>query len=103
MAGTSTPAAGDPGGATPTPEASETRRSSGPQPIQTWGQAALRAVILLILADAGLLLVPNRLIAYLTTRVGPNVRDGLVTGWVTVFFIGLSWVFLALQRPGKRA
>jgi hypothetical protein len=105
MAGTTTPAANDPEGATsgPAAETSETKSSSPAPPTQGWGQAALRAVVVLILSDVFLLLIPNRLLAYLTTRVGPNVRDAVVTGWVTVFFIGLSWVLLALQRPGKRA
>jgi hypothetical protein len=105
MAGATTPAASDPGAATPTEatQASESRPPDPVPPTQGWGRAALRAAVLLILADVGLLLVPNRLLAYLSTRVGPNVRDGLVTAWVTVFFVGLSWLFLALQRQGKRA
>jgi hypothetical protein len=101
MAGTTTPAANDPG-ATPAPTTQTSPASPAPL-TQGWGQAALRAVAVLILSDVFLLLIPDRLLAYLTTRVGPNVRDAVVTGWETVFFIGLSWVLLALQRPGKRA
>jgi hypothetical protein len=103
MAGTTTPSVNDPGAA-PTPAPTTETSPASPVPLtQGWGQAALRAFVVLILSDVFLLLIPNRLLAYLTTRVGPNVRDALVTGWVTVVFIGLSWVLLALQRPGKRA
>jgi len=57
---------------------------------------------ILALAYLGLMVFPNRLVAFLATRVGPNVRDGVVTGWVTVFFLALSWVFVALQSQRDR-
>ena len=58
--------------------------------------------VILALAYLGFLVVPNRLVAFLATRVGPNVRDGLVTAWVTLFFVALSGVFVAIQRRRKR-
>jgi hypothetical protein len=66
-----------------------------------WAPEALRAVAILVLAWAGFLLVPDRLLAYLTTRVTPHARDALVAGWVAIYFVVLCWVFVALQR-GRR-
>jgi len=57
---------------------------------------------ILVLAYLGFLFVPNRLVSFLATRVGPNVRDGVVTGWVMVFFLALSWIFVALQSRRDR-
>ena len=67
----------------------------------SWMSAGLKAGAILLLAWIGFLFVPNRFLAYLATRVTPNVRDGLVTGWVAVFFVFLSWLFVRLQRPRR--
>ena len=49
--------------------------------------------------------IPDRLVAYLSTRVGPDVRDVLVLLWVLVWFVFLCWLFVVLQlgRPRERA
>ena len=57
---------------------------------------------ILVLAWAGFLFVPNKLLAYLTTRVTPHARDALVTLWMLVFFAGLAWLFVAFQKSRKR-
>ena len=80
----------------------ERRSRSAQRPVgaagEGWALALGKAVLVVVLSWAGFLAVPDRLLLFLTTRVGPNLRDALVTGWVVVFFIGLSWGFVALQR-----
>ena len=67
-----------------------------------WGTALLRAGILLVLSWAAFLLVPDRLMVYLSTRVAPHTRDVLVTLWVLVAFVGLCVLLVALQRGRRR-
>jgi hypothetical protein len=67
-----------------------------------WGRAIVKAAAVLVLCAVGFLFVPDRLLAFLTTRVGPKVRDALVAGWVIVFFLALSGGFVALQRERRR-
>ncbi len=62
----------------------------------------VKAAIVLALSWIGFLFVPNRLLAFLTTRVTPHARDALVTLWVIAFFIGLSWLFVTLQTGRRR-
>jgi hypothetical protein len=76
--------------------------SSDPRGTDSWGRASWNAGLILILAWAGFLFVPNRLMAYLTTRVTPHARDALVTLWVIVFFVALSWLFVRLQKGRRR-
>jgi hypothetical protein len=63
-----------------------------------WGRALLKGLVVLILSWAGFLLVPDRMLAYLATRVTPHVRDAIVATYVVVFFIVLARGFVALQR-----
>jgi hypothetical protein len=69
---------------------------------ESWGRGLLKAALVLILAWGGFLFIPNKLIAYLTTRVTPHARDLLVTLWVLVFFVALSWLFVILQEGRRR-
>jgi hypothetical protein len=69
---------------------------------ESWGRELLKAALVLILAWGGFLLIPNKLLAYLTTRVTPHARDALVTLWVLVFFVVLSWLFVMLQKGRRR-
>jgi hypothetical protein len=68
---------------------------------ESWGRGLLKAALVLILAWGGFLFIPNKLLAYLTTRVTPHARDLLVTLWVVVFFVALSVIFVVLQK-GRR-
>jgi len=52
-------------------------------------------------AVVGLVLVPDRLVAYLSLHVPPRTRDALVTLWAVVAFVALSRVFVLVQR-GRR-
>ena len=67
-----------------------------------WSRALLKAAAVLALSWIGFLFIPSRFLSFLTTRVGPNVRDALVAGWVVLFFIALTWGFIALQRRWGR-
>ena len=57
-----------------------------------------KAALVLALAWLGFVFVPAQLLAFLTTRVGPNTRDALVTAWVVAFFVALARLFVVLQR-----
>jgi hypothetical protein len=66
--------------------------------VEGWGPALLEGSVVLLLCWAGFLFVPDRLLAYLTTRVSPHVRDALVTAYFVLFFIALAWGFVRLQQ-----
>ncbi len=66
-----------------------------------WGRATWKAAVILVAAVVGFMIVPDRLVAYLSLHVAPRVRDAIVALWVSVAFLALCWVFVALQR--KRA
>jgi hypothetical protein len=66
--------------------------------VSEWGGAALRAALILVLSFVGFVIVPDRLLAFLATRVEPMPRDALVLLWVVAFFVVLTRTFVALQR-----
>ena len=66
-----------------------------------WGPALLKGGLVIAACFVGFIYVPNHLLTFLTTRVGPNSRDGLVTGFVLVVFVVLAWLFVALQPRRK--
>jgi hypothetical protein len=67
-----------------------------------WGGALARAAIVLIASFLGFVIVPDRLLNYLATRAVPRTRDGLVVLWVVVFFVAMSYGFVAVQRKRAR-
>lgn len=64
----------------------------------TWGEALLRAAVLLVASVVVFLVVPDRLIAWLSLHVAPRLRDLLVTLWTAVAFVGVAYLFVRLQR-----
>jgi hypothetical protein len=76
----------------------ESRRTSPAG--ERWSQAFIKAAAILFLAWAGFLFVPDRLLAFLSTRVTPHSRDALVSAWVGAWFLGMCWIFVTLQ-PGR--
>jgi hypothetical protein len=62
--------------------------------------ATLRAALILVLSIVGFMIVPDRLLTFLATRVEPTLRDALVLLWNVVFFVVLVKVFVSLQRRG---
>lgn len=77
-------------------------RGGGPTGGDGWGGAAVRAIVVLIASFVGLVIVPDRLLAYLATRAVPRTRDMLALLWVVVVFVALSYAFVALQRRRTR-
>lgn len=67
----------------------------------TWRDATLRAALILVLSFVGFMIVADRLLAFLATRVEPTLRDALVLLWSVVFFLVLAKFFVALQRRGS--
>lgn len=67
----------------------------------TWRDATLRAALILVLSFGGFMIVSDRLLAFLATRVEPTLRDALVLLWSVVFFLVLAKIFVALQRRGS--
>ena len=71
---------------------------SGFRTSSTWVRALIAAAIMVVLTFVTLVLVPNTLLGYLTTRVVPTWRDLIVVTWWVLAFIGCSVVFVRLQR-----
>lgn len=69
-------------------------------PEAEWGPAVVRGALILAGAILGFGIVPDRLVALLSSRTSPAVRDLLVTAWVALWFIALGWGLVRLQRRG---
>jgi hypothetical protein len=63
-----------------------------------WVTAAVRAAVVLIASVIVFIVVPDRVLAYLSLHVAPGVRDLLVTLWILVAFVGVAWLFVRMQR-----
>lgn len=64
-------------------------------------RALIASAVMVVLTFVSLVLVPNTLLGYLTTRVVPTWRDLIVVTWWVIAFIGCSVVFVRLQRWGS--
>lgn len=67
--------------------------------VEGWGRASLKALIVWVCALAGFVLLPDRLISYLSLHVSPKTRDLLVLLFFLIAFLLVSWLFVRLQRP----
>lgn len=65
---------------------------------RSWPAALVMATAVMLGAYLGLALIPDLLISFLTSRVSPDARDLIVTGYFVVAFLALSWAFVAAQR-----
>ena len=84
------------------PEQAEAGRPEGVVSRGGWGTGLARSSLLLILSFVGFVLVPDRLVGYLSLHVVPRTRDALVLLWVIAFFVFMSWLFVRLQgREGR--
>jgi hypothetical protein len=64
----------------------------------TWPAASVRAMVVLVASVILFVLVPDRLLAYLSTRIVPGWRDFLMLlYWGAAFVVG-CWLFVRLQR-----
>lgn len=77
-------------------EAEPTHGSAG------WWRALPRAVIVLLVGFVGLALIPDRLMALLSGRVAPALRDLLLLGWIFIATTATAWTLAIVQRPGRR-
>jgi hypothetical protein len=73
------------------------RHDTGPA-TERWRRASAMAAALLVVGVVGFVVVPDRLLAFLSTRTAPRTRDALVVLYVVVFFIAFSWLFVRVQR-----
>jgi hypothetical protein len=64
----------------------------------SWGRAIIRAAIALVGAVVLLVIVPDRLLAYLSLHLVPVWRDVLMVAYVAVAFILGCLLFVRLQR-----
>jgi len=60
--------------------------------------AAWKAAAVLIAAVVGFMVVPDRLVAYLSLHVASRTRDAIVLLWSIFWFVALSLAFVQLQR-----
>jgi hypothetical protein len=63
-----------------------------------WSSAAIRAALVLVLSVVGFVLVPDRIVTYLSEHARPSVRDLATLVWVLGWFTVLSWLVTRLQR-----
>lgn len=66
--------------------------------VERWTSSAWKAAVVLAVCVVGFVLVPDRLVVALSTRVGPRVRDALALTWVILFFLAVSVLFVRIQR-----
>jgi hypothetical protein len=64
----------------------------------TWPAATFRAAIVLVASLILFVAIPDRLLAYLSTRIVPGWRDFLMLAYWGVAFVVGCWVFVRLQR-----
>jgi hypothetical protein len=76
--------------------------TSRPADGDSLSQAVWKALIVLVLSIVGFMLVPDRLLSYLSVHVAPNTRDALVSLWLAVYFVFLTWLFVRLQVTAGR-
>jgi hypothetical protein len=76
------------------------RRSVGM--VRSWVRPTIRAAVMLAVSWIVLLLVPNRLLGYLSVHLVPTWRDLLMVVWWVGSFVFASWLFVRLQRGEPR-
>ena len=64
----------------------------------TWGKAAVRATLMLLVCVVVFAVIPGYLLSYLTIRTSATVRDLLVGAWWAVGLLFALWLFVRLQR-----
>jgi hypothetical protein len=64
----------------------------------SWWRAIVRAAVVIVMALALFVLVPDRLLAYLSLHIVPFWRDVLMLCYVGVAFMLACWIFMRIQR-----
>jgi len=67
---------------------------------ERWGGAVLKGLAAVLLSLLLFIVVPDRLVTYLSRHVVPAARDLIVLAWVTFAFLFMCWAFVRLQ--GRR-
>jgi hypothetical protein len=70
----------------------------GGTPVTTWIEASVRAAIVLGASALLFVVVPDRLLGYLATRVVPGWRDFLMLLYLGAAFVFTCWLFVRAQR-----
>lgn len=81
---------------------SENRPRDGESAVGGWGAAIVLGGLVMVAAVLGFVVIPHFIVTFLSSRVVPQTRDGLVLLWEAVVFVALSWVFVRLQRGRAR-
>jgi hypothetical protein len=64
---------------------------------ERWDGAALRGLAAVVLSLIMFIVIPDRLVTYLSRHVIPAARDLIVLAWVTFAFLCMCWAFVRLQ------
>jgi hypothetical protein len=64
---------------------------------RSWGSASTMSGVVLVISILAFMIIPNQLIAYLSTRVTPTGRDLLVSAWWLLALIACSWLLVRVQ------
>jgi hypothetical protein len=64
----------------------------------SWGRGIVRATIALVVSIILFVVLPDRLLAYLSLHLVPFWRDVLMLGYVAIAFVAGCFVFMRLQR-----
>lgn len=67
----------------------------------SWVHAAALGLLLVGISIVVFILVPDRLLSYLSLHVAPRVRDAIVGAWWVASFALLTWAFVRVQRMGR--
>ncbi len=70
--------------------------------VRSWTAPTIRAAVMLVVSWIVFLLVPNRLLGYLSVHLVPTARDLLMVVWWVVAFVFACWLFVRLQRGEPR-
>ena len=69
---------------------------------QSWGAALGRAALMVLASLLLFLVVPNRLLGYLSIHIVPFWRDLLMVGYWGAAFVAGCWLLVVLQRSRVR-
>ncbi|MDP9234303.1 MAG: hypothetical protein M3P01_07100 [Actinomycetota bacterium] len=69
---------------------------------RSWGSAAGTSVVVLGVSILAFMVIPNELIAFLSTRVEPTARDLLVSFWWVLALVACIWLFVRVQDQERR-
>jgi len=82
-------------------ERSDASKDSGPKATTSWGAATLAAIAMVVVSFLLFVLIPNTLLAYLTTRMTPTGRDLVVASLWALGFVVACVIFVRLQPRRK--